>query len=184
MSFNLFTSPMPQQADLSQLIEQVFSMLLYITAAFFMLRMLVLVVIGQIDLGAGRPGALGDLLIQVIYSLLAFFLGLNAKVIHSGLVSIFQADDQMLTAGDLSQLGLLIQPMLRMLLLLALTLAVATALVALALNAVRGQVAILAGSHTGLGESLVHGLLILAVFGLGALAILAGSRLLRQVLPF
>jgi len=183
MTFNLFILPMPQHADLSRLIEQAFSILLYITAAFFMLRMLVLVVIGQIDLGAGRPGALGDLLIQVIYALLALVLALNAKAIQAGLVRIFQADEGLLTSGDLSQLGLLIQPMLRMLLLLALTLAVATALVGLALNAIRGQVAILAGSHTGLGDSLVHGLLILAVFGLGVLAIVAGSRLLRQVWP-
>ena len=178
MLMEIFARTAAQEGQISALLAPIFAIALYLVAAFFMLRMLVLVVVGQIDISVGRSGALADVLVQSLYGLLALLLAVNAPAIHASVQSIIRSNSAVLTGSELSQLGLILQPMASLVIGLALTLAVSAGLVAVIFNALRGQVASLSGAHGGLSEALAQGFFILVVFGVGAIAIVIGSRLI------
>ncbi len=170
-----------QAGKITTLVSPLFATMLYVIAAFFMLRILVLVFIGQIDLAAGKPGALADIVIQGLYALLALLLAVNARTISNSIAAVFSSQSDLLTTSDVSNLGGIITPIISMILGLAATLAVSFTLVSVVMNAVKGQLSTLTGSVAGLGSSVLQLLITLLVFGIGAVIIVLGSHLLKSI---
>lgn len=154
------------------------SIVLALISAFFMVRILVLIVAGQIDLAAGRPGALADLAVQVIYLLVTLMLAVNAQTIGTAFAQLALARQDALLSGDLSDLSLLLAPASRLVLGLAANLAIAMTVMAVAFIALRGQLANLFTSSQGVSQSVMQALTAFAILTLGMIALVLGRSLL------
>jgi hypothetical protein len=164
---------------INQHISGLAAVILALAGAFFMLRILVLVFVSQIDLAAGRPGTLADLAEQAVYMLVTLLLAANAQTIGRAFGALAQANNAALLSGDVRQLGVLLGPAAGLALSLAANLAVAFTLMAVVFIALRGQLANLVSSSEGVGRSILQALTALTVLGAGLLAILVGRSLLQ-----
>jgi hypothetical protein len=150
------------------------AVILALISGFFMVRILALVFVGQIDLAAGRPGALADLAEQAVYMLITLALAVHAQGIGQAFGALAQANTQALLSSDIRQLKVLIEPAARLVLSLAANLAVAFTFMAVVFISVRGQIANLAASSDGLARSIIQGITAIAVLVLGMLALVIG----------
>lgn len=166
---------------MSGLIEQIsglMAVVLALVGAYFMLRILVLVFVGQIDLTTGRPGALADLAEQAVYLLVTLALAANAGTIGRAFGSLATGNQDALLSGDITRLSALLAPAAGLALGLAANLALAFTLMAVVFIAVRGQIAILTASSSGVAAGIVQVLTALVLFGLGLIVLAAGRALL------
>ncbi len=154
------------------------AIVLALVGVYFLVRILVLVFISQVDLVAGRPGALADLAEQAIYLLITLALAANAQAIGRAFAGLAQANKDALLSGDITRLSALIAPATRLVTGLAANLAIAFTLMAVVYIALKGQLANLASSSEGLARSILQVATALVVLGFGILAILIGRSLL------
>jgi hypothetical protein len=154
------------------------SVVLALVGAFFLVRVLVLVFVGEIDLVTGRPGALADLAEQAVYILVTLALAANAQAIGRAFGALATADKSALISGDVTRLGVLMAPAAHLAAALAANLVIAMTLVAVAYIALKGQLANMLSSSEGLARSILGVVTALALFGLGLLALLIGRSLL------
>jgi len=156
------------------------SVILALVGAFFMVRILVLIFVGQIDLTAGRPGALADLAEQVIFLILTLSLAVHAQSIGKAFAQLAQSQQAALLSGDIAMLKVLLGPATRFVLGLAANLTIAVTLMAVVFIAIRGQVANLFASVDGISRSILQALTAFAILALGIIALLVGRSLLFQ----
>lgn len=166
---------------LTEQISGLMAVVLGLVSAYFMLRILVLIFVGQIDLAAGRPGALADLAEQAVYLLVTLALAANAGAIGRAFGALAQANQADLLSGDITRLSSILAPAAGLALGLAANLALAFTLMAVTFIAVRGQIANLTASSHGVAASIVQVLTALAVFGLGLMVLAAGRAILSSL---
>jgi hypothetical protein len=164
---------------INQQVSSLAAVILALAGAFFMLRILTLVFVSQIDLAAGRPGALADLAEQAVYMLVTLLLAANAQAIGRAFAALARSNREALLSGDVRQLGVLLGPAAGLALSLAANLAVAFTLMAVVYIALRGQLANLVSSSEGVARSVLQALAALAVLAAGLLALLVGRSLLQ-----
>jgi hypothetical protein len=164
---------------INQQVSNLATVILALVGAFFMLRILVLVFVSQIDLAAGRPGALADLAEQAVYMLVTLLLAANAQAIGRAFAALARSNREALLSGDVRQLGVLLGPAAGLALSLAANLAVAFTLMAVIYIALRGQLANLVSSSEGVARSILQALTALTVLAAGLLALLVGRSLLQ-----
>ena len=154
------------------------SVILALVGAYFLVRVLVLVFVGEIDLVTGRPGALADLAEQAVYILVTLALAANAQAIGRAFGALATADKSALLSGNVTQLRVLVAPAARLAAVLAANLVIAMTLVAVSYIALKGQLANMFSSSEGLARSILGVLTALALFGMGLVSILIGRALL------
>ena len=169
-----------QQSDYSDLVAAIFGAFLYIIGTFFMLRMLINIFVGQIDLASGRPGALADILVQSTYTLLCLILAVNAKAINAAITNVLVADIQALTTTNPQNIVVVLEPFAKIALGIITTLVISFTFISVVFSAVKGQISVLSGSVAGLSGSVIQGLIAVATFGIGVIVIVLGSKLIQN----
>jgi hypothetical protein len=176
--YSITASGLTDISDISSLVTPIFGIGLYIIAAYFMIRTLVLIFVGQIDMAGGRPGALGDIIVQGLYMLIALLLAVNAQSISATVTNAISSHSDVLTTGNIGDLRYIIEPLGGLVIKLAGTLAVSFTLVAVVMNVLKGQLSTMSGSVAGLSESAFQGLATVLVFTIGIVIIVLGSSLI------
>ncbi len=154
------------------------AVILALVGVYFLMRILILIFVSQVDLVTGRPGALADLAEQAIYMLVTLALAANAQAIGRAFAGLAEANKDALLSGNVTRLSVLMTPAARLVTGLAANLAIAFTLIAVVYIALKGQISNLVGSSEGLARSALQVGTALVVLGFGILAIAIGRSML------
>lgn len=172
---------LPLQDDLeviADLIGRLVSILLLLIAGYFFIRLLLAVFSGQIDLAAGKPGALADLVQELFFLLLSFVFALDAPRLARSFAALAKQNVASLTGNDVSALTVLMQPLLLLVFNILATLVVSVFLVNVVLSALRGQVAAMLGAPQSLSRSFSAVMLAVLALALGLALLRMGAWLM------
>src|SRR5512135_2429684 len=90
------------------------AVILALVGVYFLMRILILIFVSQVDLVTGRPGALADLAEQAIYMLVTLALAANAQAIGRAFAGLAEANQDALLSGNITRLSVLIVPAARL----------------------------------------------------------------------
>jgi hypothetical protein len=152
--------------DIRNLVTPLIGIGLYLLSAFFMVRTLVLIFVGQIDIATSRINAISDIVVQGLYMLLTLLLAVNARTISLTITNTISEHADILTTSSIGNLKYLIEPLGGMLIKLAGTLAVSFTLVAVVFSVFKGQLSAMSGSMMGLSESAFQAIGVMLIFGI------------------
>jgi len=164
--------------DIRNLVTPLIGIGLYLLSAFFMVRTLVLIFVGQIDIATSRINAISDIIVQGLYMLLTLLLAVNARTISLTITNTISEHSEILTSSSIGNLKYLIEPLGGLLIKLIGTLAVSFTLVAVVFSVFRGQLSAMSGSIMGLSESVFQGIGVILIFAIGIVVIVLGSSLI------
>ena len=164
--------------DIRNLVTPLIGIGLYLLSAFFMVRTLVLIFVGEIDIATSRINAISDIIVQGLYMLLTLLLAVNARTISLTITNTISEHSEILTSSSIGNLKYLIEPLGGLLIKLIGTLAVSFTLVAVVFSVFRGQLSAMSGSIMGLSESVFQGIGVILIFAIGIVVIVLGSSLI------
>ena len=164
--------------DIRNLVTPLIGIGLYLLSAFFMVRTLVLILVGQIDIATSRINAISDIIVQGLYMLLTLLLAVNARTISLTITNTISEHSEILTSSSIGNLKYLIEPLGGLLIKLICTLAVSFTLVAVVFSVFRGQLSAMSGSIMGLSNSALQGIGVILIFAIGIVVIVLGSSLI------
>ena len=160
-------------SDVYVLIWELTQVVLALIGGFLGFRILFSVFIAQVDLAAGRAGALSDSAVEVIAALILLQLAYAAPEIGRAAAVISEnAASQGVRAQDIVQLlnQILFTPLYE----LALVMAVCAAIVAVVLLAFKAQIAAMGGMAAQLGQSWLQAATAVLILTFGILALRVG----------
>jgi hypothetical protein len=175
---SVVSSTLSNIEDIRNLVTPLIGIGLYFISAFFMVRILVLIFVGQIDIATSRINAISDIVVQGLYMLLTLLLAVNVQTISLTITNVFSEHSEILTTSSIGNLKYLIGPLGGLLIKLAGTLAVSFTLVAVVFSVFKGQLSAMSGSFMGLSESAFQGIGVMLIFGIGIVVIVLGSSLI------
>jgi len=153
------------------LLGQITAVVVYIIGGFLAIRVFFAIFIGQIDLATGKPGALADTVLQIIFSIVLMVIASQGKEIGQSVGNyVTQNSDAFTTTSGL--IGLLGTILIKPILSIAGTLAVSVTIVAVVAAAFKGQIGVLIGNGANLANSwmLAIGAILLLTTGITLLS--------------
>jgi hypothetical protein len=132
------------------LIGEFMTVLLYLIAGMVGVKLYYAVFTGQIDLAAGRPGALADAVMNILGGLVVMTFAIHAQTIGASLGSYVEG---LSVDSPGSVMAVVESVVIRPMSSLMITLAVSTFFATVVFYGLRGQMASLTGNFQGLGQS-------------------------------
>jgi hypothetical protein len=162
-------------SEIIRLVGQATSVMLYVAAGYFFVRALLVLFTSQVDLIGGRPGALADMLQQMIFLLLSFVFALDAPRLLQGFVRLAASHMGDYTSGEIGGLVQVLEPVFLLLFNLLGTLAVASLMINLVYAALQAQISATLGASVGLSQAFVSLGSTILTFVLGIAILRLGS---------
>ncbi|MBN2500825.1 MAG: hypothetical protein JXB38_08615 [Anaerolineales bacterium] len=164
-------------AEVGALVGEVTGVLLALIAGFLGVRVFITIVTGQIDLAAGKPGALADIAAELVGAIFLLAIAAEAGQIGAQAAAVVSAAAPVTGEEVVALLGkVVIDPLLA----IAASLAIALTVVAVTLAALRGQLAALTGGSGRLADSLQMAAAAVLLLTVGLLAVRVGAGLLLK----
>lgn len=160
------------------LIGEVASVILYILGILFLFRMMVSILIGQLDLTVGNDRAVKELIVNSAYILLALLLAVNANKIAADIGEFIQENAGLLTSTSVDGIYKMAGKIGLMLLQLGGVLAVSVTMITIVFSAVRGSLSATTGNTEGLSSSIKQAIMAAALITVGFIVIVVGKSLL------
>ena len=152
--------------EIGRLVGEIVRVLLFLMAGYYGIKVGISIFVGQIDLATGKPGALSDVIMQIISSVLLLALAYQAPAVGESAASIVGAQDNYISMYSVTSMidALIIQPMLS----IVITLAISVSIIAIVVYGFRGQMGALTGAANALSGSISGAItaVLLVMFGL------------------
>lgn len=153
------------------IVGQATAVVLYIIGGYYSIRLMLTIFTGQIDLIGGKPGAIADMVQQMIFILLSFVFAIDAPRLVRGFAALADRNIGKATSNDIGALVYILEPVFLVIFNIVATLVITNFLVNFVIAAVKSQIGVATGSPAALSQgilSIITTVITLAV-GLGLL---------------
>ncbi|MCB2160633.1 hypothetical protein KQH40_00945 [bacterium] len=174
------SAPMSVGNDIYAIIGQLTQVILALIGGFMGFRILFTVFIAQIDFSSGKPGALADATIEIIFALLLLQIAYVAPEIGktAGMIAE-EGSGPSMGAGDVMDIlgRLIFQPLYE----LAVVLAISATIVIIVLMVFKAQIAALGGAAAQLGQSWLNAATVALLLAFGLIAVRVGLSIISEL---
>ena len=160
------------------LLAQITAVVVYLIGGFLGIRVFYAIFTGQIDLATGKPGALADTVLQIIFSIVLMTIASGGQEIGQSIGSYVTQNSGALTSAS-GMIDLISIIVIKPILSIAGTLALSVTIVAVVVAALKGQIGVLVGDGSSLANSWILAVGAVLLFAVGITMLTSAVRLIQ-----